>query len=66
MLIAVIALIVLAATFVAGAVYGRSAEAKSIALALRIAAYGRIEVQDALACIRKVEDAYLTRLKNWL
>lgn len=66
MFTAVVILVVIAGSFVAGAIYGRRAEAESIAVALRIDSYGRAEIKAALAVIYSSADAAYSTLRKYL
>ena len=46
-----------AASFVAGALYGRDAEAKAIAFEIKVAAYVHQEVADAVSFLRARVDS---------
>ena len=54
------------ASFVCGAIYGRNAEAKAIALALRIESYAKTEFVDVIAKVRATTTTELARLKKFL
>ena len=58
--------LVAVASFVCGAIYGRNAEAKAIALALRIESYAKTEFVDVIAKVRATTTTELARLKKFL
>lgn len=59
-------LILSAGSFYAGARYGRNAEAKAIALALRVESYGKQELVAVISKIRTLESSALARLRKVL